>query len=113
VPYKVDGTFPKGKLGAGVDVEQGQQAAQICVLNGLAQIKAALGDLDKVKRFIKLVVFVASAEGFQQQPQVANGASDFLVEIFGEKGKHARSAVGVSELPSGVPVEIEMVVEVE
>lgn len=109
----VDGEmqFP-GKLGENVSVEQGQQAARICALNALAALKAELGSLDRVRRVVKVLGFVASAPGFTQQPQVMNGASELLVEVFGPAGKHARSAVGVAALPMDAPVEVELVVEV-
>lgn len=101
-----------GKLGKELTVEQGQQAARITLLNALAVIKAELGSLDQVRRIVRIGVHVASAEGFTQQPAVANGASDLLVQIFGEAGRHARLALGAAELPLGAPVELEMIVEV-
>jgi enamine deaminase RidA (YjgF/YER057c/UK114 family) len=98
----------KGKLGVDLDVEAGQQAARLTIVNLLASVQAELGDLDRVKRVVKLLVMVNSAPDFGEQPQVANGASDLLVEIFGEeRGKHARSAVGMGALPMGISVEIE------
>jgi len=101
-----------GKVGAEVSVEDGQAAARTCALNALAALKAEVGDLSKIKRIVKAVVFVASAPDFTGQPQVANGASELLGEIFGEAGKHARSAVGVAALPLNVPVEVELIAEV-
>lgn len=102
----------KGVLGADMDVEAGAAAAKQCAMNMLAQLKAALdGDLDRVVRIVKLLGFVNSAPGFGDQPKVINGASDFLVAVFGDKGRHARSAVGAS-LPFGVAVEIEGIFEV-
>ncbi len=101
-----------GKLGANVSEEQGYDCARQCALNALAAIKAEIGSLDAIKRVVKVVVFVASTPDFTGQPKVANGASEFLGEVFGEAGKHARSAVGVSALPLDVPVEVELVVEV-
>ena len=101
-----------GQLGNEIDVETGKQAARLCGLNILAQLNAALGDLEKVTRCIKLNVFVNSATGFTDQPKVANGASDLMVEVFGDHGKHARSAVGVSQLPMGVAVEVDAIFEV-
>jgi enamine deaminase RidA (YjgF/YER057c/UK114 family) len=102
----------KGVLGADMDVEAGAAAARQCALNMLAQLKGALdGDLDRVVRIVKLLGFVNSAPGFGDQPKVINGASDFLVAVFGDKGRHARSAVGAS-LPFGVAVEIEGIFEV-
>ncbi len=104
----------KGKLGREYTAEEGYQAARMTMLLMLASVKEALGgDLDRVVRIVKVLGMVASAEGFNQQPAVINGASDLLVQIFGEeKGKHARSAVGMAELPFNIPVEIEMIVEV-
>ncbi|HCK18818.1 RidA family protein [Thalassospira sp.] len=101
-----------GKLGADYDVETGQKAARLCALNLVAQLKAAIGDLDKVSRVVKLNAFVNSAPDFTDQPKVVNGASDTMVEIFGDAGKHARSAVGVAALPLGVAVEIDGIFEV-
>ena len=101
-----------GKLGAEVSEEQGYECARQCALNALAAIKAEVGSLDSVVRVVKAVVFVASAPDFTAHPKVANGASELLGEVFGDAGKHARSAVGVTVLPLDVPVEVELVVEV-
>ena len=101
-----------GKLGAEVSVEQGQRAAEACILSALAQLKAELGDLGRIGRVLKVTGFVASAAGFNQQPQVIDAASNLLGLAFAEAGRHARSAVGVAELPRGVPVEIELIVAV-
>jgi enamine deaminase RidA (YjgF/YER057c/UK114 family) len=101
-----------GKLGGAVSNEVGYECARQCALNALAAIRAEIGSLDHVKRVVKAVVFVASTPDFTGQPQVANGASEFLGEVFGEAGRHARSAVGVAALPLDVPVEVELVVEV-
>jgi len=102
-----------GKLGKDFSIEQGQQAARICGLNILAQLRAALGgSLDRVKRCVKLGVFVNSAEGFSDQPKVANGVSDLMVEVFGDAGKHARFAVGTNALPLNVAVEVDAVFEI-
>jgi enamine deaminase RidA (YjgF/YER057c/UK114 family) len=101
-----------GKLGGEVSPEQGYECARQCAINALAAIKAEIGELSAVKRVVKAVVFVASTPDFTGQPQVANGASEFLGEVFGDAGKHARSAVGVAVLPLDVPVEVELVVEV-
>ena len=98
-----------GRLGAEVDVETGRAAARACALNVLAQLRAAAGSLDAVARLIKLTVFVASAPEFTDQPRVADGASELLIEVLGPAGAHARSAVGVAVLPLGTPVEIEAV----
>jgi enamine deaminase RidA (YjgF/YER057c/UK114 family) len=101
-----------GKLGSDLTVEQGMEAARLALLNALAIARQALGSWDQITRVVKVVGHVASAEGFVQQPQVLNGASDLLVEIFGEAGRHARVAVGASELPRGAPVEIEVIFSV-
>lgn len=101
-----------GLLGRDVNVEQGYECARICALNCLAAVKAEIGDLDRVRRIVKVTGFVAGAPGFCDQPKVINGASELLVEVFGEAGKHARSAVGVAGLPFGVPTEVEMIVEI-
>lgn len=128
VPYTVSGnlvyvsgTLPMkdgkpqdiGKLGKEFTVEQGQQTAKLCGLNILGHLKAACGgDLDRVKKVVRMGIFVASAEGFTDQPKVANGVSDMMVEIFGDAGKHARFAVGVAELPFGVAVEVDATFEI-
>lgn len=103
----------EGKLGAELNVEQGKECARQAILNCLAALKYSIGDFDRVKRIVKVLGFVASAPGFGEQPYVINGASELLVELFGEKGKHARAALGINELPFGTPVEIEMIVEIE
>lgn len=109
----VDGQLAAtGKVGEAVTVEDAQRYARICVLNGLAAIKAEVGDLDKITQFTKVVGFVSSASDFDEQHVVVNGASEFLGEIFGETGTHARSAVGVAMLPMNAPVEVEMIVQV-
>jgi len=112
IPMKDGRLTASGTVPGSVSIEAAQQAARQCVLNGLAQLQAALGSIDKVKRIVKVGVFVACEQGFTQQPQVANGASDLLVELFGEAGKHARAAVGVPALPLGAAVEVDFVVEV-
>lgn len=101
----------KGKLGAGLSEGEGYEAARICAVNCLSAVKAEAGSLDHIDRIIKVTGFVNSAAGFVNQPRVVNGASDLLGQVFGEAGKHARSAVGVSELPLGAAVEVEMVVK--
>ena len=108
-----DGTSPKGKLGADLTVEEGYEAARLVGLNLIARLKAELGDLDRVKRVVKLLAMVNSSPDFNQPPAVANGCSDLLVEVFGDAGRHARSAVGMATLPNDIPVEIEMIVEIE
>ena len=107
-----DGKVTLGKLGRELDVEQGYESARLVGLNLIGRLKAELGDLGRVKRVVKLLCMVNSAPDFTEQPAVANGCSDLLVEVFGERGRHARSAVGMSSLPSNIPVEIEMIVEV-
>ena len=105
------GALVTGKVGKDLTVEQGYEAAKLVALNLIATLKRELGDLDKVERIVKLVGFVNCTDGFAQQPQVVNGASDLLAEVFGEKGKHARSAVGTNALPLNVAVEIEAIVQ--
>jgi enamine deaminase RidA (YjgF/YER057c/UK114 family) len=99
-----------GRVGEDVSVEEAQGLARRCALQALAALKEALGSLDRVRRIVKVTVWVASGEAFTEHSNVANGASDLLVEVFGEAGKHARAAVGAPSLPLGVPVEVEMVV---
>jgi enamine deaminase RidA (YjgF/YER057c/UK114 family) len=101
-----------GRLGENLELAEGAEAAKRCAVQALSALRSELGSLDRVKRIVRVGVFVTSAPGFTDQPKVANGASDLLVEIFGEAGRHARAAVGVSELPLGAPVEVEMLVEV-
>jgi enamine deaminase RidA (YjgF/YER057c/UK114 family) len=102
----------KGQLGGGVSIEEGQKAARACAINLLAQLKTAVGDLDKVTRVVRLGGFINSAAGFADGPKVMNGASDLMVEVFGDKGRHARSTVGVSALPLEAAVEVEGLFEV-
>lgn len=109
LPIKDGVLMYKGKLGKEINEDDGKNAAQLCAINCLSAIKSELGSLDDIDSVIKLTVFVNSAADFINQPQVANGASDFIKEVFGEKGKHVRSAVGVAELPLNAPVEIEMI----
>jgi enamine deaminase RidA (YjgF/YER057c/UK114 family) len=113
LPFRLDGTLITGRLGTDYDTEQGREAAERCGIMLIAQIKAALGgDLDRVVRIVKLGVFVASDSHFMEQPKVANGASELMVAVFGEAGKHARSAVGVPVLPLGAAVEVDAIVAV-
>jgi enamine deaminase RidA (YjgF/YER057c/UK114 family) len=102
----------KGQLGGGVAIEDGQKAARACAVNLLAQVKAAIGDLDKVARVLRLGGFINSAPGFTDGPKVMNGASDLMVEVFGDKGRHARTTVGVSALPVDAAIEVEGMFEV-
>jgi enamine deaminase RidA (YjgF/YER057c/UK114 family) len=108
----VDGQLVKGRLGESVTLEEGVAAARACGLMLLAQLKAALGSLDRVERVVKLGAFINSAGEFIDQPKVANGASELMAEVFGEAGKHARSAVGVPVLPLGAAVEVDAIVAV-
>lgn len=110
IPF-VDGALPAtGKVGAGVEPEVAKDLARVCALNALAAIADVIGSLDRVTQIVKVTGFVASAPGFNGQPGVINGASEVLGEIFGEAGRHARSAVGVAELPLDAPVEVELIV---
>jgi enamine deaminase RidA (YjgF/YER057c/UK114 family) len=108
------GQFPYlGKVGSDLSIDEGRAAARLVMLNLLSLIRHAAGSLDRVERVVKVLGFVASAPGFGDQPLVMNGASELLLEIFGERGRHARSAIGVNELPKNIPVEIEMIVELK
>ncbi len=103
----------KGKIGSELSIEEGAKAAEICALNCLGAIKSVAGNLDDIEQVVKLTAFINSADFFTDQPKVANGASEFLGKIFGSKGKHVRSAVGVNELPLNAPVEVEVVVKMK
>ena len=107
------GLLHVGKLGSDLSVEQGYDCARRTMLNLLTNLKGEIGDLDKVKRVVKLLCMINAAPDFGDTPRVANGASDLLVNLYGDRGRHARSAVGMATLPGGMPVEIEMIVEVE
>jgi enamine deaminase RidA (YjgF/YER057c/UK114 family) len=113
LPLKDGRLIATGLLGRDLDTAAGKEAARLCAVNVLAQAKAALGDLEKIRRLVKITVFVASTPDFTEQHLVANGASDFLVAVLGERGKHARSAVGTAALPLNAPVEVEAIIEVE
>ena len=108
------GGVPKftGKLGRDLTEDQGYKAAQLCVVNCLACVKSLIGDLDKVEQVVKLLGFVACVDGFTRQPWVMNGASELLITLYGDRGKHARSAIGTNQLPLDIPVEVEIVVRV-
>ena len=110
-PYPDGKTVMVGKLGKELTLEEGYQTARNVAINCLASIRETLGDLDRVKQVVKLLGMVHCTPDFKDQPKVINGASDLLVEVFGEAGKHARSAVGMQSLPNGIPVEIEMILE--
>jgi enamine deaminase RidA (YjgF/YER057c/UK114 family) len=111
-PYRPDGTLHTGIVGQDVTVEEAYQHARLTGLHLIATLKAELGDLDRVRRIVKVLGMVNAVPGFTQQPEVVNGCSDLLVEVFGDRGRHARSAVGVGSLPRNITVEIEAVVEV-
>jgi enamine deaminase RidA (YjgF/YER057c/UK114 family) len=112
-PIKDNGELMKGKVGAEITLEQAQEAARLTGIRLLEALKGQIGDLNKVKRIVKVLGMVNSIPTFEQQPKVINGFSDFMVEVFGQNGKHARSAVGVGSLPNNIPVEIEMIVELK
>ncbi len=111
IPVRAGQPVCRGVVGGEVSGEEGYEAARVAVLNALAVIRHAAGSLDRVRRIVRMTGYVASREGFVDQPAVINGASDVLVEIFGEAGRHARVAVGVAALPMGVPVELELIVQ--
>ncbi len=111
IPVREGALALSGKVGRDLTVEQGYDAARIALLNALAIVRSEAGSLDRVKRVVRMVGYVASAEGFVQQPAVVNGASDLLVQLFDQAGRHARIAVGTSELPMGAPVELELILE--
>ena len=111
LPFKEGQLQYTGKVDKDVSVKVAKEAARLCALNALAAVKAEAGSLENVRRVVKVTGYVASAAGFNRQPEVINGASDFLGEVFGERGTHARSAVGVAELPLDAPVEVELIVE--
>jgi enamine deaminase RidA (YjgF/YER057c/UK114 family) len=111
IPVTPEGVKYVGKVGREISVEDGQKAAMICAINILAILKSAAGDLDKIGRIVKLVGFVNGAPDFIEPQKIVNGASDFLVAVLGEKGRHARSAIGVGTLPFGVAVEVEAIAE--
>lgn len=112
-PSLPDGNYITGKVGQDLSIEEGKEAARLVGIAQLAVLKAELGDLNKVKRIVKVLGMVNCGPDFTQQPQVINGFSDLMVEVFGEKGKHARSAVGMNALPMDIALEIELIVEIE
>jgi enamine deaminase RidA (YjgF/YER057c/UK114 family) len=112
-PRRQGESYITGKVGRDLTTEQAYEVAKIVMLNCLASVKREIGDLDRVKRIVKLLGMVNCTEDFTEQPKVINGASDLLVTLYGEAGRHARSAVGMQQLPMSIPVEIEMIVEVE
>ena len=102
----------KGKVGKDISLEEGQEAARLCTINALAQLKSTLGSLEKIRKFVKVSGFVNCDAAFSSHPQIINGALDFIVQLFGEKGRHSRSAIGASSLPLDSAVEIEFIVEI-
>jgi enamine deaminase RidA (YjgF/YER057c/UK114 family) len=112
-PVKKDGTLITGKVGADLTADQGYETARLIAIGLLGSLKAKIGELGKIRKIVKLLGFVNCTEEFADQPKVINGASDLFVEVFGEKGKHARSAVGTNALPMNIAVEIEMIVEID
>ena len=108
-----DGTIPRGKVGGDLTKEEGYEAARLTGINVISRMKSTVGDLDKVKRVVKLLSMINSTADFGEHPAVANGCSDLMVEVFGDKGRHARSAVGMGALPGNIPCEIEVILEVE
>ena len=112
-PVNMSGELEKGQLGTDMTIEEGYQSARLVGLGLISTLKDILGDLNRIKRVIKVVGFVNSTPDFLDHPKVVNGVSDLFVEVFGDKGKHARSAVGMVQLPGGIPVEVEVIVEIE
>lgn len=112
-PKKLDGEYITGKVGTDLTIEEGYEAARIVAINQLSALKAEIGNLDRVKRVIKVLGMVNASPDFTNHPEVINGFSDLIVEVFGDKGKHARAAVGMGSLPRNIAVEIEMIVEIE
>jgi enamine deaminase RidA (YjgF/YER057c/UK114 family) len=113
LPWRGDQLLHAGKLGAGVTVEQGYEAARVCAVNALAQLKAAVGDLDKIRQIVRLEGYVHCGPGFRQHPQVLNGASDLINAVFGDRGRHTRVALGIHEMPLDAPVQLVVWAEVE
>ena len=111
LPLRDGKLLHEGKLGANVSVEEGYEAAKLTAIVALSSIRQQLGSLDRVDRIVRVCGHVASASGFTRQPEVVNGASDFLVEVFGDTGRHARLALGVAELPLNAPIELELIVQ--
>lgn len=112
-PRRADGSWISGRMGEGMSIEDGQKAARQVAINMLQTLKGHIGDLDRVKQIVKLLCLVNSTPDFRQQPLVANGASEFLYEVFGEAGRHTRSSVGIASVFENIPIEIEMIVEVK
>ncbi len=112
-PQKEDGSYIEGKVGADLTIEEGYAAARLTAVQSLAALKAELGNLNKVKRVVKVLGMVNATPDFRDQPKVVNGYSDLMVEVFGDRGKHARSAVGMGSLPNNIAIEVEVIIEVE
>lgn len=112
-PQKADGTYIEGKVGADLTIEQGYEAGKLTGIQSLAALKAEIGNLNRVKRVVKVLGMVNCTPDFRDQPKVVNGFSDLMVEVFGDRGKHARSAVGMGSLPSNIAIEVEVIIEVE
>ena len=112
-PMRADGTWVSGRLGEDISIEDAQAAGRLTMINLLGSLKSHIGDLNRVKQVVKLLCMVNSTPDFHQQPTVANGASDFLVEVFGEAGRHARSAFGATSFYMNIPIEVEMIVELK
>lgn len=112
-PFKDDKSIYIGRVGREVSLEQAKEAAKYCALNCLAAIKAEIGNLDQIESVVKVLGFVNSDDDFHDMPEVMNGFSEFIIEVFGDKGRHARSAIGTSNLPGNIPVEVEMVVKLK
>lgn len=112
-PLRPDGSWISGRLGEDICVEEAQKAARLAGIHLLASLKSHIGSLDRVKQIVKLLCLVNSTPDFHEQPRVANGCSDFLVEVFGEAGKHARTALGIASLYANIPIEVEMIVELK
>jgi enamine deaminase RidA (YjgF/YER057c/UK114 family) len=112
-PLKADGTYIEGKVGAELTIDEGYQAGRLTAIQSLASLKAEIGNLNKVKRVVKVLGMVNCTPDFKDQPKVVNGYSDLMVEVFGDRGKHARSAVGMGSLPGNIAIEVEVIIEVE
>ena len=113
VPEHPDGSWTSGRLGEDISIEDAQEAARLCAINLMASLKSHIGSLNRVKQIVKLLCMVNSTPDFHDQPKVANGCSDLLVEVFGDSGRHARSAIGVTSFYANIPIEVEMIVELK
>ena len=113
MPEHPDGSWTSGRLGEDISIEDAQEAARLCAINLMASLKSHIGSLNRVKQIVKLLCMVNSTPDFHDQPKVANGCSDLLVEVFGDSGRHARSAIGVTSFYANIPIEVEMIVELK